>query len=49
MENTGEGNTKPVAQTYKSTMISYAAKSSRQDVCLFAAQCLHQLLFFKAL
>lgn len=49
MENTREGDTEPVAQTYKSTMILYTAKSSRQDVCLFAAQCLHELLFFKAL
>lgn len=49
MEDTGEGNTEPAAQTYKSTMIPYTANSSRQYVCLFAAQCTHQLLFFKAL
>lgn len=49
IENTGEGNIEPVAQTYKCTMIPYAANSTRQDVCQFAAQCTHQLLFFQAL
>lgn len=46
IENTGEGNIEHVAQTYKCTMIPYAANSTRQDVCQFAA---HQLLFFQAL
>lgn len=48
MENTGDSNTEPVAQMYKSTMILYAENSSSQDVCLFAALHAHQLLFSKA-
>lgn len=47
MENTEDSNTEPVAQTYRSIMILYAENSSSQDVCLFAAQHIHQLLFSK--
>lgn len=47
MENARKGNIEPIVQTWKSIMIPYAINSSRQDVFLFAAQTIHQLLFFK--